>query len=105
MEGAGVALPPGSNLTFNGNRILAHEIGHIRGRPHAPCGGACGTDLFWPDDTSPEAALDEVGFDVAKQKVLLSDVTLDPNMPGNFYLYADFMSYCMPAWITTYTYL
>lgn len=68
---------------------FVHELGHIYRRPHAPCGGAAGTDEAYP---YPEASLGSWGYDV-KTKELFD--------PAN---HVDFMSYCSPEWISDYNY-
>lgn len=72
---------------------LAHEIGHLCGRPHAPCGGPAGPDPWYPTYGSfGPASIGEFGVDVE---------TLDIMNPAT---YKDFMSYCGPAWISPYQY-
>ena len=73
----------GSQLT------LLHEVGHTLGRPHAPCGGASGSDAEpYPHDggTIGVWALDE------------RSMTLLP--PAS----TDFMAYCEDQWISDYNY-
>ena len=72
---------------------LAHEVGHLVGRPHAPCGGPAGPDPWYPTFGSyGPASIGEFGVDIA---------TLDIMDPATF---RDFMSYCGPAWISPYQY-
>lgn len=69
-------------------QTLAHELGHNFGRAHAPCGNPAAPDPAFPTDN---AVLDVVGVDVAAGAVR-----------GD--AYRDLMSYCVPEWITWYTY-
>lgn len=91
------------------DETLAHEVGHMLGRPHTntdkpkatndmPPG--CynkavdgGTD--WPfGDNKLQSSNDlEVGFDVTERKPVAPDV------------HYDWMSYCIPRWISPHTYL
>ncbi len=70
---------------------FVHEIGHVQSNPHAPCGGAAGTDPAYPHQ---DANIGVWGFDI------------DPQKPGLF-IYApntgkDYMSYCSPSWVSDY---
>ncbi|AKF10326.1 hypothetical protein DB32_007475 [Sandaracinus amylolyticus] len=67
---------------------LAHELGHIHGRRHAPCGGASSPDLAFPYD---EGGVGVWGFDARDASFV------DPGEAS------DFMSYCDPEWISDYT--
>lgn len=69
-------------------QTLAHELGHIHGRRHAPCGGASGSDPAYPYDV---ASIGVWGFDPR------TSTFLDPSDTH------DFMSYCSPDWISDYT--
>lgn len=68
---------------------LVHELGHLMGRRHAPCGGASGEDAHFPH---ADAGLGAFGFDVAEH---------EPIDPAS---YKDIMSYCYPRWTSDYTY-
>lgn len=77
-------------LGFTGERAagtLAHELGHLHGRLHAPC-GASGVDLAFP---YPNGTLGTWGWDARRRFFYPS---------GMF----DFMSYCSPDWISDYNY-
>lgn len=65
---------------------MAHELGHALGRDHAPCGD--------PDDVDPQYPYlqGQIGVRGYDGKSLL-----DPNR------YKDEMSYCVPVWISDYT--
>ncbi|HEV8549963.1 MAG TPA: M66 family metalloprotease [Polyangiaceae bacterium] len=71
--------------TFS-QETLAHELGHALGRDHSPCG----TDD--PDPLYPykDGGIGVYGYDGAR---LLSPST-----------YTDLMGYCVPVWISDYTY-
>lgn len=76
--------------------LVAHELGHNFGRPHAPCGGPLGEDRDYP---YPDAALGATGWDVfsVAQSPTLRAAPLGSDA-------RDVMSYCRPVWISDYTY-
>lgn len=68
---------------------MAHELGHALGREHAPC------DVAKPDSGPFPYLGGKIGvwgFDAPKHRLL------DPQ------LYGDVMGYCVPSWISDYTY-
>ena len=71
--------------------IMAHEIGHAHGRPHAPCapGGIQGVDSRYPHDGASTGLWT---YDFRSMKFL------DPRTTK------DIMGYCDPKWISDYTY-
>jgi hypothetical protein len=76
--------------------VAAHELGHVLGRYHAPCGGAPGPDLRFPDPTGAILAHGwdrSVGSPTAGQRATYRSPQTK-----------DFMSYCSPAWISEYGY-
>jgi hypothetical protein len=76
---------------------MAHEIGHAHGRPHAPCGGAQGTDPSWPKDAAHKnATLGTWGFNILDGKFI--NPGAGASQPH------DMMSYCDPTWISDYQY-
>ncbi|QDG53895.1 hypothetical protein FIV42_25075 [Persicimonas caeni] len=84
----------GSGLGFSGERwawTLVHELGHMHGRGHAPCGVS-----WWSEDRSYPYAENSVGVPGwdARTDTLYAhdDVT-------------DFMGYCDDLWVSDYTYL
>jgi hypothetical protein len=66
---------------------MAHEIGHLHGRHHAPCGVEGDTAFPYSG-----AFIGDWGYDAA-QGELLAPAT-----------YRDVMSYCWPQWISDYSY-
>ena len=79
-------------LGYTGGNYVAiaqHEMGHLHGRGHAPCGGTNGSDTSFP---YPSGVTGTWGYD------LLAGVLLGPNT--NF----DVMGYCKPRWISDYNF-
>lgn len=68
---------------------MAHEVGHAHGLPHAPCGGASGTDPNFPYQL---AGIGSWGYSATSQQ-LVSPMTSK-----------DVMSYCSPQWISDYNF-
>ena len=66
---------------------FAHELGHVYGRPHSPCGVA--GDPSYPYSGGRVGSW---GYDVAKKALI------DPNT------YTDFMGYCSPTWVSDFTF-
>jgi hypothetical protein len=66
---------------------FAHELGHVYGRPHAPCGIA-GEAAF------PYAGggIGSWGYDIFEHALM------DPA------IHRDFMGYCTPTWVSDYTF-
>ncbi len=79
--------------TLGDQITMAHEIGHLLGRPHAPCGNVGTFDTTYPAyepyDTAAAlmARIGEYGLDIR-------DGTLHPPSEN------DFMSYCGPRWVS-----
>ena len=74
-------------LEWNLN-MPVHEIGHLQGLDHAPCGGAGGAD---PDYPYPDASIGVWGYGI------LDGELRDPEA------YQDYMSYCEDYWISDFT--
>lgn len=72
----------------SGNGIMAHELGHNLGRPHAPCGGANGQDP---------------GFPYAGGKIGMWGLDLNTLALKSPFVYADLMGYCSPSWVSDYS--
>ncbi len=72
----------------SGADVMAHELGHNWGRFHAPCGGA-----GYPDTSYPYSGgrIGVSGYD------LTMGVFKPPTIP-------DLMGYCVPNWVSDYTY-
>jgi hypothetical protein len=78
------------------SRSLAHEIGHLLGREHAPCGNPPFPDALFP---SGSGWIGEHGHDVFGWATGLT-FSATPRLPST----ADVMSYCLPVWVSPYTY-
>lgn len=74
--------------------IMAHEIGHVMGFGHAPCGGVgSSANPNYPDyEPYPSASIGEYGLNID---------TGDVYPPAS---HRDYMSYCAPQWISLYHY-
>jgi hypothetical protein len=81
----------GSGLGFSGEDsawTLAHELGHMHGRSHAPC-GVTSSDAKFPYS---KGATGVWGHDERSHTFFPPDTT------------RDLMGYCEPTWISDYTY-
>jgi Peptidase M66 len=84
MAGVGVGV------SYTGDQAaltFAHELGHVYGRSHTPCGVAGD-----PNYPYSGGRIGDWGYDVATKALF------DPND------YADFMGYCAPVWVSDFTY-
>jgi hypothetical protein len=78
--------------------VMAHELGHACGLPHAPCGNVGIFDPNYPayepyDATgNPQASIGEYGLDIDNGNI---------KSPA---IFKDWMSYCGPPWISLYNY-
>jgi hypothetical protein len=70
--------------------VVAHELGHNLGRPHAPCGAVAGPDRAFPHENG---RIGWAGVDILNPQA----AALIPST------YADFMSYCSPRWTSDHT--
>jgi hypothetical protein len=84
----------GSGLGYSGERwawTLVHELGHMHGRGHAPCGVS-----FWSQDSSyphADGVVGVWGWDARE------DALFGPEEA------TDFMGYCDDLWASDYTYM
>lgn len=67
---------------------LLHEMGHMHGLLHAPCGGPTDVDPQFPD---PDADIVDEGYDVRTDTFVPRD-------------HKDLMAYCSPRWVGGYHY-
>ena len=79
-------------FSFLDGNTIAHEIGHLMGLDHAPCGTLPlgGTDIYYPFH---DAAIGVWGYD-SRNNELVSPLH-----------YKDLMSYCGPYWISAYNFI
>ena len=97
-SGIPVNVPGCSNVGTGGiagrPRTYAHEIGHMFGLPHAPCGDVGSSNDDYPAyHPYPSGSIGEYGLDIDNAGEIAN-----PN-DGH-----DFMSYCGDRWISIYTY-
>jgi hypothetical protein len=71
---------------------IAHEWGHNFNRQHIACGNPAGPDLNYPYDALTTVGTN--GFDFVNGTQLIRKATD----------FKEFMSYCLPLWISDYTY-
>lgn len=84
----GVAVGVGFGIEADVTTFV-HELGHVYGREHAPCGTSQGVDPNYPYGGG---AIGGWGYDLTTQTLI------DPA------LHIDFMGYCAPAWASDYGY-
>jgi hypothetical protein len=76
--------------------LVAHELGHNMGRRHAPCGNAAGPDPSYP---YAGGTIGLSGYD------LYTWSQTGTGLPVEFIPQSgDLMGYCVPPWISDYTY-
>ncbi len=84
------------NRTRQTTELVAHELGHNLGRRHSPCGGAASPDPLYP---YPSGSTGLIGYDLSTWSQ--TNTGLPVAQPASS---GDIMSYCVPAWISDYTY-
>ena len=77
--------------------LVAHELGHNMGRRHSPCGGAASPDPLYPYQGG---VIGVIGFDLWSWIQAGGSGLPQQLGPGS----GDIMSYCIPPWISDYTY-
>ena len=83
----GVAYVPGwTSFSVPNSFVMAHELGHNLSLFHAPCGGAGGPDITFPQS---DGTIGAWGYDFS------TGLLVDPSV-------RDLMSYCSPTWISDY---
>jgi len=78
-------------------RTFAHEMGHVLGRDHAPCGGVAPAPGNWPGAGARNGAYTGGRIGVYGLDVALGQVK-DPARC------TDIMGYCADTWISDFTY-
>lgn len=81
----------GVGVGFSGEiaaSVLAHEMGHLVGRKHAPCKVSSYLDPQYPQ---PQGKTGSWGWDQRTRSLYAPETT-------------DLMGYCSPVWISDYTY-
>ena len=87
--GQGVPTAAGWDDVGDAGRVVAHELGHVWGRKHSPCGNPPDVDGIYP---YTNGRIGVFGMDVA------ATALKPPSSP-------DIMSYCFSSpWISDYTY-
>ena len=87
--GQGIPTAAGWDDAGDAGRVVAHELGHVWGRKHSPCGNPPDVDGIYPYSNG---RIGVFGMDVA------STTLKPPSSP-------DIMSYCFSSpWISDYTY-
>ncbi len=83
----GVAYVPGwTSFAVADSFVMAHELGHNLSLSHAPCGGAGGPDISFPQS---DGTIGAWGYNFT------SGLLVDPSV-------RDLMSYCDPTWISDF---
>jgi hypothetical protein len=85
--GGGINTSLGWDALPSGSGVMAHELGHNMGRPHAPCGGVSGPDPLYP---YAGGIIGAYGLDLT---------ALTVKAPTTNY---DLMGYCSPDWVSDY---
>ncbi len=84
-------LRAGMGIGFDGRGpvVFVHEMGHMFGRPHAPCGVSADLDPEYP---YPDAGMGSIGYSILKKEFYPASSR------------SDYMGYCKPVWTSDFTY-
>lgn len=83
----GVAYVPGwTSFSIADSSVMAHELGHNLSLYHAPCGGAGGPDISFPQS---DGSIGAWGYDFSAASLVEPSVR-------------DLMSYCDPTWVSEF---
>ena len=83
----GVAYVPGwVSFSIADSSVMAHELGHNLSLYHAPCGGAGGPDISFPQS---DGSIGAWGYDFSAGSLVQPSIR-------------DLMSYCNPTWVSEF---
>ena len=86
------------NPMLYSQRTLAHELGHVYGLMHSPCGGTTSNDPNFPNDAAHQnASIGSWGLNVPLTETGVPTL-FDPATNQ------DIMSYCNEGWFSDYSY-
>ena len=107
----GAAAGTGYGIGYVGRSqgTFVHELGHMNGVSHAPCGGPAGPDPNWPTEPGyEEAGIGTLGWDQFSEDptdgFLTPVFTRTRRGQQEQVVRKDFMSYCGNNWVSDYNY-